>query len=80
MVQPPAVIPANAGIHSLESLALGEMSTALAQWIPACAGMTIHCVVPVARHLLLLSFVANQVHPNAPNGLGADRCFWQLSS
>ena len=60
MVQPPAVIPAKAGIHSMESRALGEMSTAFTQWIPAYAGMTIYCVVPVAQRLLLLSFVTIQ--------------------
>jgi len=35
-----AVIPANAGIHSLGLCALGERRCAMGQWIPAFAGMT----------------------------------------
>ena len=40
------VIPANAGIHSSATRALGEHQRALKQWIPAFAGMTAFTVRP----------------------------------
>ena len=41
MVQPSVVIPAKAGIHSLERRAFGARCAGFTQWIPACAGMTV---------------------------------------